>query len=40
MIGDGVIDIKSLRGAVEAEGFAGYSEIELFSEAWWARPID
>jgi sugar phosphate isomerase/epimerase len=40
MMGDGVIDIKSLRGAVEAEGFAGYSEIEIFSEAWWTRPMD
>jgi sugar phosphate isomerase/epimerase len=40
MMGDGVIDIKSLRAAVEAEGFASYSEIEIFSEAWWTRPID
>jgi len=40
MMGDGVIDIKSLRRAVEAQGFAGYSEIEIFSEAWWTRPLD
>src|ERR1700761_3562978 len=40
MMGDGVIDIKSLRSAVEAEGFAGYSEIEIFSEGWWAMPMD
>ena len=40
MMGDGVIDIKSLRRAVEAEGFSGYSEIEIFSDDWWARPID
>jgi sugar phosphate isomerase/epimerase len=40
MMGDGVIDIKSLRGAVEAEGFSGYSEIEIFSEAWWTKPMD
>ena len=32
MMGDGVIDIKSVRSAVEAQGFAGYSEIEIFSE--------
>jgi sugar phosphate isomerase/epimerase len=25
MMGDGVIDIKSVRSAVEAQGFAGYS---------------
>jgi sugar phosphate isomerase/epimerase len=40
MMGDGVIDIKSLRHAVEAEGFSGYSEIEIFSDAWWASPMD
>src|ERR1700760_2190585 len=40
MMGDGVIDIKSLRAAVEAQGFAGYSEIEIFSNEWWDRPID
>jgi sugar phosphate isomerase/epimerase len=40
MMGDGVIDIKSVRRAVEAEGFAGYSEIEIFSNHWWAKPVD
>ena len=40
MMGDGVIDIKSLSRAVEAEGFAGYSEIEIFSDSWWTKPID
>jgi sugar phosphate isomerase/epimerase len=40
MMGDGAIDIKSVRRAVEAQGFAGYSEIEIFSEDWWSRPID
>jgi sugar phosphate isomerase/epimerase len=40
MMGDGVIDIKSVRAAVEAQGFAGYSEIEIFSNAWWQKPMD
>jgi sugar phosphate isomerase/epimerase len=40
MMGDGVIDIRSLRSAVEAEGYSGYSEIEIFSNDWWGRPID
>jgi sugar phosphate isomerase/epimerase len=40
MMGDGVIDIKSVRSAVEAQGFAGYSEIEIFSTAWWEKPMD
>ncbi|MCC8952109.1 sugar phosphate isomerase/epimerase [Bradyrhizobium sp. Pear77] len=40
MMGDGVIDIKSVRTMVEAQGFAGYSEIEIFSNDWWSRPLD
>ena len=40
MMGDGVIDIKSVRAAVEAQGFAGYSEIEIFSDDWWGKPMD
>jgi sugar phosphate isomerase/epimerase len=40
MMGDGVIDIKSVRAAVEAQGFSGYSEIEIFSSDWWEKPID
>jgi sugar phosphate isomerase/epimerase len=40
MMGDGVIDIKSVRRLVEAQGFAGYSEIEIFSNDWWGRPMD
>ncbi|MFM2422220.1 MAG: hypothetical protein RL291_750 [Pseudomonadota bacterium] len=40
MMGDGVIDIRAARAAVEAEGFAGFSEVEIFSQAWWARPMD
>src|ERR1700737_1079628 len=40
MMGDGVIDIKSVRSAVEAQGFDGYSEIEIFSNDWWAKPMD
>ncbi len=40
MMGDGVIDIRSVRQAVEAQGFAGYSEIEIFSDDWWAKPMD
>jgi len=38
MMGDGVIDIPRIRGWVEAQGFAGYSEVEIFSERnWWRR---
>jgi sugar phosphate isomerase/epimerase len=40
MSGDGVIDIRSIRSAVEAQGFAGYAEVEIFSNLWWEKPID
>ena len=40
MMGDRVIDIKRLRSAVEAKGFEGYSEIEIFSNDWWEKPMD
>ncbi len=38
MMGDGVIDLRQLRGWVEAAGFDGYAEVEIFSrENWWQR---
>ncbi len=38
MMGDGVIDIPRIRAAVEAQGFTGYSEVEIFSTGnWWQR---
>lgn len=38
MMGDGVIDIPRIRGWVETQGFAGYSEVEIFSSGnWWQR---
>jgi sugar phosphate isomerase/epimerase len=40
MMGDGVIDIPSIRAAVERVGFKGYSEIEIFSDDWWGRSMD
>jgi sugar phosphate isomerase/epimerase len=41
MMGDGVIEIPRIRAWVEAAGFDGYSEVEIFSsENWWKRPAD
>jgi sugar phosphate isomerase/epimerase len=41
MMGDGVIEIAKIRGWIEAAGFAGYSEVEIFSSRdWWQRPAD
>lgn len=38
MMGDGVIDIPKIRGWMETQGFAGYSEVEIFSTGnWWQR---
>jgi sugar phosphate isomerase/epimerase len=38
MMGDGVIEIRKIRGWVESAGFSGYSEVEIFSaENWWKR---
>lgn len=38
MMGDGVIELKKARDWVEAAGFAGFAEVEIFSEHWWAQP--
>lgn len=38
MMGDGVVELKKIRGWVEAAGFAGFSEVEIFSNLdWWQR---
>jgi sugar phosphate isomerase/epimerase len=39
MMGDGVIALRQLRGEVEAAGYRGFVEVEIFSEDWWARPM-
>jgi sugar phosphate isomerase/epimerase len=36
MMGDGVIDIRRIRGWVEAAGYDGYHEVEIYSARnWW-----
>ena len=40
MMGDGVIDLKGIRAQVEAVGYAGFREVEIFSERWWGLPMD
>ena len=40
MMGDGIIELKKIRGLVEAAGYAGHVEVEIFSQAWWSRPAD
>ncbi|WP_127142974.1 sugar phosphate isomerase/epimerase family protein [Pelagibacterium montanilacus] len=41
MMGDGVIDLPGIRAMIEAAGFHGPQEVEIFSkENWWKRPGD
>lgn len=38
MMGDGVADLRAIRAAVEAAGYAGPCEVEIFSARdWWLR---
>jgi sugar phosphate isomerase/epimerase len=40
MMGDGVIDFPAIRGMIEAAGYFGIQEVEIFSDDWWSRPGD
>ena len=41
MMGDGVADLRAIRGAVEGAGYKGLCEVEIFSaQNWWKRPPD
>jgi sugar phosphate isomerase/epimerase len=41
MMGDGIIDLPRVRACVAAAGYAGFQEVEIFSELdWWKRDPD
>lgn len=40
LMGEGCIDVRGIRGMVEAAGFNGFNEVEVFSDRWWARDQD
>lgn len=41
MMGDGIIDLPSMRAGVEAAGYRGFQEVEIFSDLdWWKRDPD
>lgn len=40
MMGDGVIELRRLRRAVDAAGYAGPIEVEIFNRAIWDLPLD
>jgi sugar phosphate isomerase/epimerase len=40
MMGDGVIDLPKIRSSVEAAGYTGFHEVEIFSDIWWKKSAD
>ncbi len=40
MMGDGVVDLRRVRQAVEDAGYTGLIEAEIFSDYWWSQPMD
>jgi sugar phosphate isomerase/epimerase len=39
MMGDGIIELRKIRGWLEEAGYAGAAEVEIFSDRWWQRPL-
>ena len=37
MMGDGVIELSRIRACIEAAGYDGPVEVEIFSQDWWQR---
>ena len=40
MMGDGVIDLRGIRAAVEDAGYDGPIEVEIINREAWAQPGD
>lgn len=40
MMGDGIIELRKVRAWVEAFGYAGFAEVEIFSDRVWSLPAD
>jgi sugar phosphate isomerase/epimerase len=40
MMGDGIIELQKVRGWVEAAGYSGFAEVEIFSDRWWSVPAE
>jgi len=40
LMGEGCIDLKKIRGWVEAAGFNGFNEVEIFSDIYWKQDQD
>jgi sugar phosphate isomerase/epimerase len=39
MMGDGIIELRKIRGWMEETGYVGAAEVEIFSDRWWQRPL-
>ena len=40
MMGDGVIELRRIRGEVERASYRGSIEVEIFNESLWDLPLD
>jgi sugar phosphate isomerase/epimerase len=40
MMGDGVIDLRRMRAAVDRAGYTGPIEVEIFNEKIWGLPLE
>ena len=40
LMGEGCIELRRIRGLVEAAGFKGMIEVEIFSDRWWKQSTD
>jgi len=40
LMGEGCIDVAGIRQQVDAAGFKGWIEVEIFSDRWWASDQD
>jgi sugar phosphate isomerase/epimerase len=40
MMGDGVIELRKIRGEIERAGYRGPIEVEIFNESIWEMPLD
>jgi sugar phosphate isomerase/epimerase len=40
MMGDGIIELRRIRGEVERAGYRGPIEVEIFNESTWEMPLD
>jgi sugar phosphate isomerase/epimerase len=40
MMGDGIIELRRMKAAVDGAGYAGPIEVEIFNEVYWNMPGD